>query len=667
VSPDLPHPSRLYLAATAAAAALLLVLAPTASSDPLGLQFPITDQGPPGDLNFAASFQDVAYNPTTDQHLVVFIGSTTDATEDVYGQLIDADGNRVGGSFRISAVSQTDANYNPATVRYNPTANEFLVAWDRVEEVWVRRVDSAGTPLGPMEAQISASPTPVNEDIETESIAWSPEANAYIVVWKGNPDSDGRVFGRIVAPDGNPVGAELTVGGSATVVADDAVSVVYNPALREFFTVFRARLGSSTGEYEIFGQRLDLGGTRVGPTDFRISNMGPDGSTAFPAMPPDVAYNSRKNQYLVAWSGEDNVAPLVDGEQEVFGQLLAADGLEIGPNDFRISDVGPDGDPNFDAFRPDIVYNPNADEYLISWHADEPSPADDHFEVYGQRLSGDGTEIGTNDFRVSVTEPQTDPAYEANRPAAAYNSRTCDYMDTWSVGDIFNLSTTSGEWEIYGRRIAAPACVPPPSPPSPPPPPPPPPPPAAPPPGPNPGPCANPKTGTNRSETLNGTAFGDLISGLGGDDVINGLQGDDCLNGGAGGDRLSGASGNDRLSGGSGRDRLSGASGNDRLSGGSGDDRLSSGSARDSLSGGVGNDSLSGGTGPDRLSGGPGNDRLSGGSGRNSYSAGSGNDVVNSANGRRERVNCGKGAKDRARADDNDRLRGCEIVRRVSV
>ena len=667
-----PHLTRRFLCIVAAAAALLLSLASIASADPVGPQFPITNQGPPGDLAYNAGFQDVAYNPTTDQHLVVFVGSTTATTEDIYGQLIDAAGNRVGGSFRISTVSQTDLNYNPATVLYNPTTNEFLVAWDKDEEVWVRRVNSAGAPLGTMEVQVSASPTPLDEDIETESIAWSPDANAYIVVWKGNPDSNGRVFGRILAPNGNPVGGELTVGGSATTVVDDAVSVVYNPVTREFFTVFRARLGSSAGEYEIFGQRLNLGGTRVGPTDFRISDMGPDGNTSFAAQPPDVAYNARDNQYLVAWSGDDDTAPLVDNEFEVFGQLLAANGSQIGTNDFRISDMGPDGNTSYGANRPRLVYNPNANEYFASWHGDDNTPpqVNDEQEIWGQVLAANGSQIGTNDFRVSQDGPDGDITFAANRPAVDYNSRSCDYLDTWFTGNAGSLGSATEEWEVYGRRVAASACVPPPTPPTPP----------TPPAGPAAGPCANAKTGTNASETIEGTAFGDLISGLGGDDVINGLQGDDCLNGGAGRDTLSGSSGRDRLSGGTGRDRLAGASGVDRLSGASGNDRLSGGSAgdrlsggggrdrlsggggRDRLSGGVGNDRLSGGARADRLSGGPGKDRLSGGRGKNRYSAGGGDDVVNSANGRPERVNCGRGTADRVRADDNDLLRGCEIV-----
>lgn len=133
-------------------------------------------------------------------------------------------------------------------------------------------------------------------------------------------------------------------------------------------------------------------------------------------------------------------------------------------------------------------------------------------------------------------------------------------------------------------------------------------------------PCSNVFTGTAGNDSINGTRGGDRISGRGGRDILKGAARNDCLAGGTGNDRLSGGPGRDRLSGGSGRDRLSGGSGRDRLAGGSG---------------------------------------------RNAYSAGAGNDVVNSANRRRETVNCGSGRRDRARADARDRLRGCEILRIV--
>jgi RTX calcium-binding nonapeptide repeat (4 copies) len=107
--------------------------------------------------------------------------------------------------------------------------------------------------------------------------------------------------------------------------------------------------------------------------------------------------------------------------------------------------------------------------------------------------------------------------------------------------------------------------------------------------------------------------------------------------------------------GGRGDDRLSAPRNSwGSLGGGAGDDVLTGGRQRDFLFGGDGNDHLRGTAGADLLSGGSGRDMIFGGRGR---------DRINSRDSRRDTIRCGAGA-DRAKADRQDRLRGCEVIRR---
>ncbi len=69
----------------------------------------------------------------------------------------------------------------------------------------------------------------------------------------------------------------------------------------------------------------------IGPDDFRISTMGPEGNVNFDASTPAVAYNSVDNNYLVVWSGEDTIDSLAVNELEIFGQLITNLGAETGP------------------------------------------------------------------------------------------------------------------------------------------------------------------------------------------------------------------------------------------------------------------------------------------------------------------------------------------------
>lgn len=99
-------------------------------------------------------------------------------------------------------------------------------------------------------------------------------------------------------------------------------------------------------------------------------------------------------------------------------------------------------------------------------------------------------------------------------------------------------------------------------------------------------------TGTNQSDTIDGTAGDDVICGGNGKDTINGLGGNDIILGQNGKDVLNGGIGNDTVMGGNGKDQVTGGLGVDALRGGNGKDTLN---AQD----GTGGDSIVSGNGKD--------------------------------------------------------------------
>jgi Ca2+-binding RTX toxin-like protein len=109
--------------------------------------------------------------------------------------------------------------------------------------------------------------------------------------------------------------------------------------------------------------------------------------------------------------------------------------------------------------------------------------------------------------------------------------------------------------------------------------------------------------------TIVGTAGGDVLTGSAGSDVVCGLGGPDHIHGGGGSDVVYAGSGSDVVEGGAGDDLLVGGVGNDRLHGEAGADTLTGGAGRDSLFGGRGRDDLRARDGRrDRLDGGRGFD-----------------------------------------------------------
>jgi len=294
-------------------------------------------------------------------------------------------------------------------------------------------------------------------------------------VWVGDDntsplvDNEFEVFGqRLNAATGAEVGANdfrisdmgpdgSTTFGPSTTFFISVPGVAHNSLNNEYLVVWWSD-DTTNDEFEVFGQRLDAAmGAEVGANDFRISDLGPDGNANFDVFDATVGYNSVNNEYLTVWSGDDNTAPLVDNEHEIFGQRInAATGAEVGTNDFRISDMGPDGNANFHAFFLAITYNSVNNEYLVGWSGnDNTAPlVDNEGEIFGQRVNAaTGTEVGANDFRISDMGPNGVTTYTANIPAAIYNSTNNEYLMVWE-GDDDTTPLVDNEFEIFGQRLS---------------------------------------------------------------------------------------------------------------------------------------------------------------------------------------------------------------------
>ncbi len=393
----------------------LALLAPTAATAPLGSQARISFTGADGDETLEASSPSVAYNPVANQYLVAWSASDVGGDE-IFARLVDAAGAPVGAQFRISDMGPPMAagfDAGRPAVAYNARRNEYLVVWsgdddagplvDDEFEIFAQRLSAAGAELGANDRRISEM----------------------------GPNGDTAYFARGPAIAYNPTSDEFLVAWSGP---DDAGALVAN-------------------EREIFVQRLSASGAQVGANDRRVSDMGPDGDTGFSAQEPAVAHDSASNQYLVAWEGDDDVGPLVENEDEVFVQLLAANGTEQGANDRRISDMGPDGDTGFAAANPSLARSSASDEYLVAWEGDDitGAMASNEEEIYVQRLGATGAEVGANDQRISHMGPDGDTRFQAGFPRVAVGTRADEYLVAWDAED--DLGALVNEYEVYAQRL----------------------------------------------------------------------------------------------------------------------------------------------------------------------------------------------------------------------
>jgi hypothetical protein len=290
-------------------------------------------------------------------------------------------------------------------------------------------------------------------------VAYNAAANEYLAVWVGDDntpplvDGENEIYAQRISGAGVPLGARIRVSrqgpdGDASWRASDP-TVAYNAVANEYLVVWAGRIATSVAigdKSEIWGRRLSATGEPLGASDdIQISNTGLEDNNDYDAFNPSVAANSATGEYLVVWEADDVG---VDDEFEIFGQRLTAAGAETGSNDFRVSTQGADGNAASDAFQPSVGFNPVTNEYLVAWEGEIGTT--DVFEIWAQRLSADGAEVGGNDFQLS--EGGYTPLVSSFLPSVVANPKTGEYLVVWEYDDNPNPEK---HFEIHGQRLTA--------------------------------------------------------------------------------------------------------------------------------------------------------------------------------------------------------------------
>jgi cysteine-rich repeat protein len=161
----------------------------------------------------------------------------------------------------------------------------------------------------------------------------------------------------------------------------------------------------------------------------------------------DVAYNPADDEYFVVFDCDCFGEGMGLAGVEIFGQRLDsnADGIGV---EVRISNAGANT-PGMSGRDPAIAFNTSESEYLTVWKAND---AINKYEVFGQRLSPAGDQIGTNDFQISFSGAADDPDFNAGPPDVTYNSPNNEFLVVWS-GDDDEGGLVDEEMEVFGQRV----------------------------------------------------------------------------------------------------------------------------------------------------------------------------------------------------------------------
>jgi len=430
--------------------------------------FRVSNQGIPGSTSYQAKNPDVAYDPVNNNYVIVWEGNDAGDVE-IFAQRVSPTGVNLGSPVQVSFMTGSPSNANfdakEPSIVYNTARQEFFVVWagddgsDDDFEIYGARLRASDLDIQLGEIKISTTGAVGTFLLVAQSpdVVCTGASDDYLVVWSGSPVTPGKfeIFGQLLNGDGTEDGTDFQISdmGPAADPSYGAFTprVAFNPA-GQYMVVWSGIdniVPLVAGEFEIFCQLLTTTGTAISPNDRRVTFMGPNGSTLYGAFNPAITFNS--SQYFLAWDGDDDTAPLINDESEIFGQYLSSAGVPQGSK-VRISDMGVDGNASFDAFSPDVSYDPNLDQLLITWYGDDTT--DDAFEVYSQVLNGSGlTDVGTDTRLSHAGTLDGDPSFDAEFPATIYNSGMREHIIVWHMDDD-NPPYVNGEAEVYGATYA---------------------------------------------------------------------------------------------------------------------------------------------------------------------------------------------------------------------
>jgi hypothetical protein len=191
-------------------------------------------------------------------------------------------------------------------------------------------------------------------------------------------------------------------------------------------------------------------GTTIGDNDIRVSRMGSGTDPDYFGRYPSVTTDGER--LLVVWEGSDDRAPLVAGEREIFGQFVDFTGQIIGSDDLRFSAMGPDGDDDYDAEDPDVIFDFDSRTYLIVWSGSpgEGPLARYENEIFLQRFNlFTGFQLGAEE-RISITGEDGNALQDAYRPRIAGLGRddAASQLIVWESDHI-----ADGVWEVFGGFV----------------------------------------------------------------------------------------------------------------------------------------------------------------------------------------------------------------------
>ena len=334
------------------------------------------------------SYYDAAFDSSS--NLTVVWGSRRNYLsgyyDDVFAQQFNSEGSPIGTNFKM--VDDTGkANQRDPEIEVDGTGNPLVVWTDSrlhgdFTDIFAQRLDSAGNHIG--------SNFKINDDTLSNRTQERPDvgmnkSGRYVIAWEDRRRNQlsSDIFAQVYDDSNNPIGANFIIN------SDSGTAAQSNPAVSlddqgNSIVVWEDK--RADGVYkDIYAQLYDSIGQPFG-INFRVNELEHvDCRTPDVAMAPD-------GKFLIVWDD----GRLHGYEGDIFGQLYDSASNPIGPN-FQIS-------KHVSSFWKSGIWEPKAaadsvGDFFVTWGDANQSTG---YDVYGQRISTNGTPVDTN-FKVNAS------------------------------------------------------------------------------------------------------------------------------------------------------------------------------------------------------------------------------------------------------------------------
>jgi PKD repeat protein len=314
------------------------------------------------------------------------------------------DGGAIPESLHENKLNQSQLGVYAPRIAYNGDDDQFLVIWQNYDgtgptDLAGRYLNAEGEPLTEVFTIAENLAGPVDTGLYYGG-------GTYLLLWREGEDPfQGELHSLVIsgAADQTPSMGEDVVIMDPILDDFDAVYDLNRDAFQIIWLDARSPELSDFTRGEIYGRRISTAGELLGEEQVFLSfDQVPGWNTTEKILKSpsrsgklSITHSSSSDQYLAVYNNYYCYQYSCDFREDVYGIRVAGGSLALLNSPFGIAE-------NLSGIQWNarVVYQPRMDEFLVVWS--DNRRGEDNFDLYGRRLSGDGSTGGLDENQLLV-------------------------------------------------------------------------------------------------------------------------------------------------------------------------------------------------------------------------------------------------------------------------